>query len=518
MEQSRTNNVIRNIISALLKNVIGMILPFVVRTCMIRCLGSEYIGLNNLCASILYVLSATDIGIANAFAYRLYKPIAQGNTQEVCGLLSFYRKVYFVIGMVILGLGLMILPFLDHFISQDVPENVNIYFVFFLYLINTVISYVVFAYKNLIFTADQKKIYESVTTLVSFCFLYISQIFLILAQKYYLSVIMLPLSALMCNMLRNWIANRKYPDYIPRGSVSKNIVSDLRRDIFSVAIYKFRDISRNAFDSIVISAFMGLIVLSNYQNYYMVLTVPVLLLDLIYASILPSVGNFAVSNGPGELYGIYKKYVFIMTFLSAWFAICFVFLIQDFIAIWLGAEFRLSWAAAVLFALYVYLYGEAMNIKVIRESIGLWNQGRVWAVAEMVTNLVLNVLLGWRLGVEGIILATIISMLFISIPMENRIIFSQYFSGKGTDKLRRMLLSLIWTVGTAVIVGLLCNVAPTAQYAGFVYKTLVCAVVPLLSCVFCFHRTEEFCFVKKVVIQIIRRILDQMIKVKGKGI
>lgn len=508
MEQSRTNNVIKNITFALLTNVIGTVLPFVVRTYMIRYLGSEFIGLNNLCASILHVLSATDIGIANAFAYRLYKPLAEGNKEEVCELLNFYRKVYFAIGMVILSMGLILLPFLKHFISQNIPENVNIYFVFFLYLINTVISYVVFAYKNLIFTADQKKNYESITTSISLSVLYISQIFLISAHKYYLSVCMLPLSTLMGNLLRNQIARRKYPDYVPRGTISRSAISGLKRDIFSVAVYKFRDISRNAFDSIVISTFMGLIVLSNYQNYNMILTVPTWLLGLICASILPSVGNFAVLNSQKEVYGVYKKNVFIMSFLAAWFAICFLFMIQDFIVIWLGAEFQLSWVAAVLFAVYIALHGEAMNIKIIRESIGLWNQGRIWAVVEMVTNLVLNLLLGWWLGVEGIILATIISMLFISIPVENRIIFSQYFVGKGIDKIKSMIVFCLWTLGTAVIVGLLCNAAPPIQYVSFVYKMLICMIVPPLSCGLCFHKTQEFRFVKNVLINMLQRMFQ----------
>ena len=51
-------------------------------------------GLNNLCTSILYVLNAADLGVANAFAFRLYKPMAQKDTDEVCRLLNFYKKVY----------------------------------------------------------------------------------------------------------------------------------------------------------------------------------------------------------------------------------------------------------------------------------------------------------------------------------------------------------------------------------------------------------------------------------------
>ena len=117
----------------------------------------------------------------------------------------------------------------------------------------------------------------------------------------------MPFCTLFENLFRNWIANHKYPDYVPHGNISKNERAALRKDIFSVAVYKFRDISRNAFDNIVISTFMGLVVLSNYQNYYMVCIVPIWLLSTFYMSALPSVGNFALLNREEALYGLYKK-------------------------------------------------------------------------------------------------------------------------------------------------------------------------------------------------------------------
>lgn len=501
MERTRINNVLRNIIFASLNGVIGTLLPFVVRTYTIRYLGSEYMGLNNLCASILLVLSATDMGVANAFAFRLYKPIAQNDKEEVCRLLNFYKKIYSAIGVIIFGVGIFILPFLKNFISQNIPHGVNIYMVFFIYLINTVISYTFFAYKNLLFIADQRKDYESIITSITFGILYISQIFFIASHKYYASVCILPVCTLLCNLMRNRIALRKYPDYIPQGMVSKSGIENMKRDIFSVAVYKFRDISRNAFDNIVLSAFQGLVVLSDYQNYYMVLTVPIWILNILYSSILPSVGNYAVFCSREEMYRVYKKNVFIMMYMSAWFSICYGYLIQDFIVLWLGEEFKLSWAVVMLFAVYIYLQGEVMSIKIMRESIGLWNQGRIWAGFEMVVNLVLNVVLVLWFGVEGVILSTIISILCISIPVENRIIFSLYFDGKGKDKAKSMVVHAAWAGGTALVVGACCVFTPQEQYMGFMYKVCICALIPLLSGTLCFSGTEEFQFVKNVIVR-----------------
>ncbi len=501
----RTDNVIRNMIFALLQAIVGMFFPFVVRACTIKYLGSEYMGLNNLCTSVLHVLSVTDLGLENAFAFQLYKPVAQRDKEEVCRLLNCYKKIYFVIGMTVLGIGVMILPFFQHFISSDVPEGVNVYLIFFVYLLNTVISYIFFAYKSLLFIADQRKDYESIILTVYFCVLYTIQILLLRAHQYYLSVFVMPVCTLIAKIVRNQIAIRKYPDYNPHGVVTESQKAALKTDAFSIAVYKFRDISRDTFDSIALSTMKGLVVLSNYQNYYMVMNVPLLLLNMFYANILPSIGNFAISNDSKEIFDVYKKMAFIMTRMAGWFAICYCFLIQDFIVIWLGTEYQMSWRIVVLFSTYIYLYGETKIAQIMREGIGMWQQGRIWAAVEMVVNLGLNVLLLVWIGTEGVILATVISVLLISIPAENRIIFSRCFVGKGRDKLKSMGINVLWLMGTAGIVGLLCRIAPHVQYVSFIYKMCVCALIPPLTCTICFYRTEEFRFFQNIMRRVIRK-------------
>ena len=140
-------------------------------------------------------------------------------------------------------------------------------------------------YNNLIFLADQRRDYESNLYTINFIMLYGSQIAMIVTRHYYLSVIMFPVCTFFSSIIRNIFVKKRYPQYVPRGRISDEIRRSLWKDILSVTVYKLRDISRNSFDNIVISSFLGLVVLSNYQNYYMVVTLPNLLLSIFYNSI-----------------------------------------------------------------------------------------------------------------------------------------------------------------------------------------------------------------------------------------
>lgn len=62
---------------------------------------------------------------------------------------------------------------------------------------------------------------------------------------------------------------------------------------------------------------------------------------------------------------------------------------------------------------------------------------------------------------------------------------------------------MIWAVCTAAVAGALCAMAPNIQYVSFTYKVCVCALVPPLLCILCFGRTEEFKFVKDVLLGLV---------------
>ena len=79
----------------------------------------------------------------------MYKPIAEADNEKVCALLNFYRKVYRIVGCIILALGLALLPFIRSFIHGEVPADINVYVLYLVFLLNTVIGYFAFAYKSL---------------------------------------------------------------------------------------------------------------------------------------------------------------------------------------------------------------------------------------------------------------------------------------------------------------------------------------------------------------------------------
>ena len=103
---SRTKSSMKNFFWAMIGQSSGIIISFIARIIFIKTLGEEYLGLNGLFTNILTMLSLAELGIGTAITYSLYKPLAENSIRECKMLMQLYKKVYTVIGLVILILGI----------------------------------------------------------------------------------------------------------------------------------------------------------------------------------------------------------------------------------------------------------------------------------------------------------------------------------------------------------------------------------------------------------------------------
>lgn len=137
---SRTEKSILNIKTSLFYQLVSLIVSFAGRYLFIAFLGKEYLGLNGLFVNLLSLLSLAEMGVGLSVTYSLYKPLADGNHEKIINILTFYRRIYYRIGLAVFMLGLSLTPFLGFFM-KEIPDIDYIQGIYFLFLINTSISY-----------------------------------------------------------------------------------------------------------------------------------------------------------------------------------------------------------------------------------------------------------------------------------------------------------------------------------------------------------------------------------------
>lgn len=125
MTDSRTKNTKRNIVASLINTSISLLFRFISRSVLIYFLGEEYLGLSSLFTSVLQVLNMAELGFSGAIVYNMYKPLAENNSNTVCALLAYYRRIYRTIGTIILIAGVVVAPFIPKLIKGSYPNDIN---------------------------------------------------------------------------------------------------------------------------------------------------------------------------------------------------------------------------------------------------------------------------------------------------------------------------------------------------------------------------------------------------------
>lgn len=472
---SRSKKGIRNIITGTGNKIVLMILPFISRSVIIYIFGSDYLGLSSLFTSVLTVLNLSELGFGSALVYSMYKPVAEDDIVKISALLNLYRKVFRVIASIILFVGIALIPFLPHLIKGDVPNGINIYLLYCIYLVNTVVSYTVFAHKKALVIAYQRNdILSNVNTICTLV-LYAFQIgVLITIRNYYLYAILLPVMTIIENIIICRVAKKMFPNITEGGSVSQGTIAEIKKHVKGIALRKLSSVSRNSLDSIIISSCIGLTTVAIYNNYYTIMFSFHAFLYMIPNSIRSIVGNSIAVESKSKNFNDLNTMSFIYIMICGVVCVCLITLFQPFITLWLGEEMLLSFSSVILLGVYFIELSLSDIIALYDDGAGLWWHGRYRTVIEAGSNLGLNIVLGKIWGVNGIIIATVVTMLVFGVLWEGKIVFKYFFTDEVYYKYIFRQCKNILTIGiscaaTYVIV----NMASFSGVIGFFIKSLL---------------------------------------------
>lgn len=491
---ARSANAKRNIFFGIVNKMIVLVMPFVMRLVIIRAIGAEYLGLGSLFSSILQVLNMTELGFSSAIIYSMYKPVADNDTKTLGAILNFYKKIYFAIGCIILIAGIVIMPFLPKLISGATPGNINIYILFGIYLINTVVSYWLFAYKNALISAYQRSdILSNINSAVYLCTYLIQFLVIMFTKNYYLYVVVLVFASVAINISVHVTTKKMYPDIISSGEISKSLKKDIVVKVKGLLISKVCVTSRNSFDSIVVSAFLGLIVNAIYNNYYYIMNAVVSLMAIIGVAIQAGVGNSIVIETKEKNFQDMQKLNFIYMWLAGWCTVCLLCLYQPFVRICFGNDMVFPYYIVILFCVYFYVLKMGDIRTVYSDAKGLWWENRYRALIEAISNILLNLILGKFFGVTGIVVATLISLFAFNFLWGSTIIFQYYFTEQSPlQYFKYHFLYALVTVGACLVTGFLCDCIQVDGLRGLIIRGIICVVVPNIYYCICYLGNKKF--------------------------
>ncbi|SDB66452.1 lipopolysaccharide biosynthesis protein [Butyrivibrio sp. INlla16] len=496
MNGNRTKNASRNILVGLVMKITQIILPFITRTAIIYILGMKYLGLSSLFTSILSVLNMAELGVGSAMVFSMYKPIAEDDHSKVCALMALYRLYYRIIGLVIAGIGIALIPFIPALIKGDVPPDINIYVLYLLNLGATVLSYWLFAYKNSILSAHQREDVVSKVKLYMALLQNVIQILLLLLTHNYYTFVMTMLGIqILTNIVTAYYANKLFPNYKPIGTMPKDEIKEINGQIRDLFTSKFGSVVFSSADSMVISAFLGLEMVGIYQNYYYVVNSLIGIIQIIFTACMAGIGNSIITETPEKNFRDFNKFTFIIAWISGFCTCCLVSMYQPFMELWAKKENMLSFLFVIYISAFFFIWEVYRAINVYKDAAGLWHTDRFRPLTTALANLSLNLLMVNFFGIYGVILSTVLSVLFVGAPWLLKNIFSTLFPH---DYMRKYIIKIsTYAVVTAIcscVAYVICIMIPikTGLFMTLVIRAIICTIICNLLFFLAYFRTNEY--------------------------
>ena len=503
--KSRTKYSIKNIKYSLIGQLINIVTIFVSRIIFIKILSAEYLGLSNLFTNILTILSLTEMGFTTAMSYQLYKPISENNKNSIKTLLSYYRKIYNLIGISIIILGLLTLKVYPFFM-QEIPDIKNLDVIYLLFVFNSAVSYF-YSYKRLLVVSDQQKYIDTFYKYLTFLIQNILQIIILyLTHNYILFLVIQIISTLFYNILVSIKANKLYPYLKDKkiNKISEKEKNEIKYNVKSMFFHKFGGIVLNSSDNIIISKYLGLFINGLYSNYYLIISSLNSIITQLFSSLVASIGNLNTTNDKSKMTDIFEKIFFANFIIYNICCCCLLNLFNPFIRLWLGEKYLLSNFTVIILVINFYVFGMRRSMMSFREATGNYHKDRFSPVVEAIINIFVSILFVKKFGVSGVFMGTIISSLCTNFWLEPLIVSKKSLTITLKNYFIKYFNYLIVLILSTMFSYYICTFISVSPIIALLLKALISVLIPILFIVIIYRKDNSMIYYKNFIKKILK--------------
>lgn len=498
---------ITNITVGIIFKIILLILAVVSKSFVVRYLGDEANGLYSLYTSIIGFLAVANLGIGTAITFNMYKPIVENDHDTVSALYYLYKKFYLIIFFVIMGVGLALTPFVP-MLAKDNTGNINIHITYIIFLISVTITYL-FAHKTSLINAYKDNYITTLITSITTIFEGILQILVIIVTKSFIYFLLIRIiSSTLNGLITNYIYNKKYKKHI---NGNKFITEDVKGEVYKYAkgmmFYRLGTTLMTSFDGIIISAFVGVVSLSYYSNYIVIVAGLTTLLNLIFSEITSIVGQLYVKQSKTTYFNQFKKAYAINFIIGVIFYLGFIAISDSLVSIIFGSDKIIERSIVLIIGINHFIQFMRRSITLFKTASGGFYNDRYRPFVEGIVNIILSIIFVNLVGTIGVLIATIISKLIVTYSYEPYVLFNVSF--ERSSKKFHLIHYFIPVIFVSIVFVFISIPIPTfnSRIITLLVQGFLSVVVSLISLLIIYILFKPF---RKIVNDIIKNGIDSI--------
>ncbi len=421
----------------------------IARRYLIRYIGNEVNGLDSLYVSILGFLSVAELGVGTAIVFCMYTPIVEKNDEKVAALYQLFSKVYWIIGGIILVVGVVLMPFIPYIAKDYAQLDVNIYSTFFITLISVVLTYA-FNSKLSLINAYKNNYVATAISSSGVALQYVLQAVVVRqTSSYELYLVCKIFTVLLQWGITELVTRKKYANIVAMSpqKVDKTTKQDIMRNIKALFLQRIGGILVDSTSSIIISAFIGVVVLGKYSNYSTIAIAVTSVISLFFTPLTSIIGHAYVEN-KDALKNYFSTFYAVNYILGVIFFVGYYAIIDNLVELMLGENLQLSRIISFAITLNYFVKFMRQSYILFKDATGTFYEDRWRPLIEGSINIVLSILFvvlfgniwGEEYGVVGVCVATVITNLTVCHTMEPYVLYKKVFKSSAKPQIIKNLL------------------------------------------------------------------------------
>lgn len=511
----RSKKALVNAVAGIVSYAVLLVSNFITRAVFVRILGLDMVGVESLFKNLITMLSLAELGLGTGIIYKLYKPISDGDFKKIKQVLNFYKQAYKIIAAIILAAGFVMAFFVHIFIKEEI-NPVYLGVLFFLYVADVVASYL-YANRKAMIIADQNNyIVSRNDAAVSVLTMAAQVVLLVLTRNFVVYACVKIVCRLIGASLIGRQFKKRYPEIV--ADKSKELIDgeerrSLMKNISALLCHRIGAFSVTATGTAIVTYFVNLVSAGIYANYTLITNTLTQVIAQVFNGITASFGNLMTTESKEKVYDRFNVLYFLNFLIYSFCTVSVFTLIQPFVRLVFGAESLFPAKTVALLVAYFYIFGMRRVIFMTKDSAGLFRPDRYLALLEAVINLVMAIALVRKMGVDGVILASILSILFIPFWSQPYLVYKYVLQRPLWVYYAKYFLYLVVTLASLAVTYWVSNLVTIENiFMQLLWRAFLCVVLPNGINLALFCKTREF----RALLEMAQPVLAKL-KPKKKG-
>lgn len=402
-----------------------------VKRFVIQYLGNDINGLNSLYLSIVGMLAVAELGVGEAVTFCMYKPIVEGDGDQISALYRLLKRIYLAIFAIIMICGICIMPFLKD-LAKGYDNSENLYVTFGIMLVSCALTYL-FGAKTSLINAYKNNYITTTITSSGMLLQYLLQIVTVLLTNSFLGYLCCRLVAVIVQWIATEIVvKKKYARIISNPqTLGKGAKSQVVKNTKALFMHRIGTVLVSTADNTIISAYIGIEILGKYSNYTTIMQSMTQILLLCFTPLTSVIGQACVTRDAKQINSYFNFFHGFNFFLGMVFFLGYYAIIDNLIGILFGVGLALDGVTVRVIVINYFIQFMRKSVLLFRDSSGTFYNDRWKPLFEGIVNIVLSIWFVNNFGIAGVLVATIITNLTICCIVEPFVLHKHVFHTSG---------------------------------------------------------------------------------------